>query len=61
MYTWVGPVLGIIGVVLVLGLLLKDASGFNTLLGGINSTIGTLENAGGNSGISLPSISSPVP
>lgn len=57
MYGWVGPVLGIIGVVLVLGLLLKDASQFNTLMSGITSILNSLENAGGpGSGVSLPSV-----
>ena len=40
-------IIGIIGTVLILGLLLKDASNFNTLTsGGINSTLTTLEKAG---------------
>lgn len=57
MYGWVGPVLGIIGVVLVLGLLLKDAGQFNTLMTGITSILNTLENAGGaGSGVALPSV-----
>jgi hypothetical protein len=39
-------VLGIIGTILILGLLLKDASQFNTLASGVNSTLSTLEKAG---------------
>lgn len=38
--------LGIVGVVLIAGLFLKDASNFNTLASGVNSTISTLEKAG---------------
>lgn len=39
-------IIGIIGVVLVLGLVLKDATQFNTAVGAVNSTIKTLESAG---------------
>jgi len=39
-------IIGIIGTVLILGLLLKDASGFNTVMSGLNGTIKTLESAG---------------
>jgi hypothetical protein len=39
-------IIGIIGTVLILGLLLKDASNFNTLTSGVNSTLTTLEKAG---------------
>ena len=38
--------LGIIGTVLIAGLFLKDANQFNTLAGGVNSTLKTLESAG---------------
>jgi hypothetical protein len=41
-----GKILGIIGVVLVLGLILKDATNFNTAVGAVNSTLTTLEAAG---------------
>ena len=39
-------VIGIIGTVLILGLILKDASNFNTVMSGLNSTLSTLEKAG---------------
>lgn len=39
-------VIGIIGTILVLGLILKDASNFNTVMSGLNSTLSTLEKAG---------------
>jgi hypothetical protein len=39
-------IIGIIGTVLILGLLLKDASNFNTITGAVNSTLTTLEKAG---------------
>jgi hypothetical protein len=42
----IGKVLAIVGTVLIVGLLLKDATNFNTVMGGFNSTIGTLEKAG---------------
>lgn len=38
--------LAIVGTVLIAGLFLKDANQFNTLAGGVNSTISTLEKAG---------------
>lgn len=38
--------LAIVGTVLVLGLVLKDANQFNTVASGVNSTIKTLEQAG---------------
>lgn len=39
-------VIGIVGTVLILGLILKDASNFNTVMSGLNSTLKTLEAAG---------------
>lgn len=39
-------VIGIIGTVLILGLILKDSSGFDNVMTGLNSTIGQLEKAG---------------
>jgi hypothetical protein len=39
-------VIGIIGTVLILGLILKDASQFNTVMSGLNTTLSTLEKAG---------------
>ena len=39
-------IIGIIGTVLILGLILKDAQGFNTVMSGLNSTITALEKAG---------------
>ncbi len=39
-------VIGIIGTVLILGLILKDANNFNTVMKGLNSTLSTLEAAG---------------
>jgi hypothetical protein len=39
-------IIGIIGAVLILGLILKDASNFNTVIGSLNSTIAQLEKAG---------------
>jgi hypothetical protein len=39
-------IIGIIGTVLILGLILKDSSGFNTVMGALNSTLKTLEAAG---------------
>lgn len=39
-------VIGIIGTVLILGLLLKDAGNFNTLMTGFNGTLKQLEAAG---------------
>ena len=38
--------LAVVGTVLVLGLVLKDANQFNTVAGAVNSTIGQLEKAG---------------
>lgn len=39
-------IIGIIGTVLILGLLLKDANQFNTAVGAVNNTLSTLEKAG---------------
>ncbi len=39
-------IIGIVGTVLILGLILKDASNFNTVMSGLNSTLTTLEKAG---------------
>jgi len=39
-------IIGIIGAVLIGGLILKDASGFNTVMGSLGDFVGTLEKAG---------------
>lgn len=39
-------IIGIVGTVLILGLILKDASNFGTVMAGLNSTLSTLEKAG---------------
>jgi hypothetical protein len=39
-------IIGGVFTVLILGLILKDSSGFNAVMSGLNSTISTLEKAG---------------
>jgi hypothetical protein len=39
-------IIGIVGAILIIGLILKDASNFNTVMSGLNSTLSTLEKAG---------------
>lgn len=45
-------IVGLLFAFLIVALLLKDASNFNTLSTGADNILGTLENAGGSGGIS---------